>query len=356
MIQDCTIAEENRPSRHVRVVQPQAMTDEECRAWHTFRGQNRALDSPFFALSYARAIARHRPGAKVAIIRDDHQIVAFISYHLLTKLRARVGHGERLGGHLTDAWGLIAPSGFRISSRTLMRLCGLHYLPFSYLPQEQRTIGVEGGRLVAGLAIDLTMGSQRYRQQKTARDTAFFKDLARCKKRLAARYGPLVSCFQQQSPGRHLDHLIDKKSEQYRRTNVYPALDPPWTNLLLHDLARTGDSECLAVVSTLYAGKTWVASHIGLRNESILHYWFPVYNVALKAYSPGHLLLDSMIDHAASNGMHRIDLGSGTQRAKRKFANLSKSYCSGVWFQPGPRAIACKAIARLGAGMPSICS
>jgi CelD/BcsL family acetyltransferase involved in cellulose biosynthesis len=353
MIRDSTITEETQPLRHVRVVQPLAMTDEECRAWHTFRGQNRALDSPFFALSYARAVARNHPGAKVAIIRDDHQIVAFLPYHLRTKLHARVGHGKRLGGHLTDAWGLIAPSGFRISSRTLMRLCGLHYLPFSYLPQEQRMVGVEGGRLVAGLAIDLTMGSRQYRQQKTVTDTAFFRDLARCKRRLAARCGPLVLCFQQPSPEHHLDHLIDRKSEQYRRTNVYPALDPPWTSRLLHDLTRTGDGECVAVVSTLYAGETWVASHIGLRSESILHYWFPVYNVALKAFSPGHLMLDSMIDHAASNGVSRIDLGSGIQRAKRKFANISKSYYSGVWFQPGPRAIACKTIARLGIGMPS---
>jgi len=346
MIQISKIRGETRASRQVRIVSPLTMSAEESQSWHAIQRQNPALDSPFFALDYARAVARNCVGAHVAIIRDDDQVVAFFPYSLTPKFHAQIGYGGRLGGHLTDAWGLIAPPGFRIPTLSLMRLCGLHYLPFSYLPQEQGTFGVDGGRLVAGLAIDLTLGSQRYRQRKMVTDTAFFKELVHCEKRLAGDYGPLVSSFQEPSPARHLDHLIDRKSEQYRRTNVYPALDPPWTNRLLHDLARTGELDCFAVVSTLYAGDTWVASHVGLRNNSVLHYWFPVYNVALKAYSPGHLLLQAMIDHAAAHGIRRIDLGSGTERAKRKFANMPRSYYSGAWFRPGLRGIAGKIISR----------
>ena len=97
---------------------------------------------------------------------------------------------------------------------------------------------------------------------------------------------------------------------------------------------------------------TAVVGHVGLRSDRILHYWFPVYNVELKTYSPGHLLLDSMIDHAASKGLHRIDLGTGTERAKRKFANLPKSYYSGGWHRPSIRGIAGRTIAHLGIGTP----
>ena len=324
------------------------MTDEDRQTWRAFCRENTMLDSPFFAQTYTDAAAKTRPGARVAIFYTDGGIAAFFPYHMPTMLHAMVGYGGRIGGHLTDAFGLIAAPEFRANPATLLRHCGLHYLQYAYLPREQLSYGLSGGRLDPGLAIDLTIGPERYLQQRATANSKFFKQLARDEKRLAARHGPLKFCFQQENGARHLDHLIEKKSEQYRRTNVYPALDATWTNRLLHDLTESHDTQCTAVLSTLHAGETWVASHIGLQSERVLHYWLPVYNVGLKSCSPGHLLLDRIINEARSRGLQRVDLGTGTQRAKRVFATMSKSYYSGSWHRPGMRGIIGRAANYLG--------
>jgi len=152
---------------------------------------------------------------------------------------------------------------------------------------------------------------------------------------LFREYGSARFVFSHDDAEHALSELIAHKRVQYNRTQVADVLSENRTQDILHALCRTRDEQCSGVVSTLHAGDTWVASHFGLRSGSTLHYWFPVYNPALKAFAPGRILLKQIIDNAQSNGLERIDRGGGDSVAKRDFATSQHFFYSGLWQQPG---------------------
>jgi CelD/BcsL family acetyltransferase involved in cellulose biosynthesis len=131
------------------------------------------------------------------------------------------------------------------------------------------------------------------------------------------------------NPG--LGHLIDAKRAQYARTNVQDPLSDPHAQRFLFALARASDPLCQPLLSTLYAGNTWVASHFGLVCGKTLHYWFPVYNPQVKAFSPGRLLLKAIINSGGEIGLTRIDRGAGDSIAKRDLATSQHHFQRGVW-------------------------
>jgi len=137
-----------------------------------------------------------------------------------------------------------------------------------------------------------------------------------------------------------LSHLIAMKRRQYKASGVPDPLAPDWARALLARLAGTDYETCSGVLSTLYAGDTWVASHFGLRSSHILHDWFPVYNPELREFGPGRLLLKSMCEAATNEGIRCIDRGAGESPAKRDIGNERHLYYRGAWFQSGTKATA----------------
>jgi CelD/BcsL family acetyltransferase involved in cellulose biosynthesis len=113
-----------------------------------------------------------------------------------------------------------------------------------------------------------------------------------------------------------------------------------WVCNAIANLASSPYDSCRGVMSTLYAGETWVASHFGLRNNSQMAYYFPVYNPALSRYSPGHLLLKALIDSAHRFGITAIEFGRGDNPYKLRFGNRTRSFYRGLWQSRGLRAIA----------------
>ena len=66
-----------------------------------------------------------------------------------------------------------------------------------------------------------------------------------------------------------------------------------WRVKLRGEVLKTADPHCTGVLSTLYAGDTWLASHLGVMSRSVFHHWFPVYNTEWAKCSPGHILTRS---------------------------------------------------------------
>jgi CelD/BcsL family acetyltransferase involved in cellulose biosynthesis len=146
--------------------------------------------------------------------------------------------------------------------------------------------------------------------------------------------------FSENDSDEALRKIIAEKRAQYHRTHVRDVLSAERTRAVLHTLYRTRDAQCSGIVSTLHAGDIWVAAHFGLRSASTLHYWFPVYNPALKSFAPGRILLKQIIHSAQSNGLERIDRGGGDSVAKRDFATSQRFFYSGLWQRPSPAALA----------------
>jgi CelD/BcsL family acetyltransferase involved in cellulose biosynthesis len=323
-----------------RVAAPDALTPAEEVAWGEMTASARHLHSPFLSLGYTRAVARAVPSVRICVISEEGRPVAFLPFQFDGSVRQALGWAERLGGEMSDYFGLVAGPDFRIEPERLLQLAGLRYLHFTHLEENQIVFGLSGERPETGFQIRLDDGGPAFWARLLASDKEFVKDTERRERQLARERGaPAFRVDGECAPGA-LGELIAHKRDQYARTAVEDALLEPWKTRLLEVLAETRREDCSGMLCTLHAGDTWVASHFGLRNRlGVLQYWFPVYNAELKRYAPGRLLLKSIIDRAAELGIRTIDRGAGDSPAKRDLANDSHVFYRGEWQRKGPLAL-----------------
>jgi CelD/BcsL family acetyltransferase involved in cellulose biosynthesis len=114
-----------------------------------------------------------------------------------------------------------------------------------------------------------------------------------------------------------LDLLIRQKRGQYQSTKVPDALKESWKRNALSKLLNYKFDCCRGVLSTLYAGDTWVASHFGLLGAG--------------KHSPGRLLLHHIIESCREHGFDTLDRGEGDTPRKREIANEEYYLYRGVW-------------------------
>lgn len=84
------------------------------------------------------------------------------------------------------------------------------------------------------------------------------------------------------------------------------------------------------MLSVLWAGEQIAAAHLGLRAKQVLHYWFPGYNLDLKSYSPGLILLREIARSATGCGISVIDLGRADAPYKRRFMSGGIAIAEGI--------------------------
>ncbi len=320
-----------------QVITPNALLTADQEIWRGFLAQQTVA---FVSYPYVRAVAACVPSVRICRLVQDGRTVAFFPFQYRSAAHAAAGIGERLGGELSDYFGLIAEPGFRIEPRVLLRLSGLRSLYFTHLDESQGENGLGGEKPEVGHRIDFPQGGEAFWEERARSDKKFTSDTERRERKLIREYGPVRFVFSEDDVERSLNGLIAYKRDQYRRTQVADVLSEKRTRNILHALGRTRDAQCSGIVSTLHAGDTWVASHFGLRCGSTLHYWFPVYNPALKAFAPGRILLKQIIHSAQTNGLKRIDRGAGDSVAKRDFSTSRHFFYSGLWQQPGLVALA----------------
>jgi CelD/BcsL family acetyltransferase involved in cellulose biosynthesis len=245
----------------------------------------------------------------------------------------RLKVAEPPGADLAGYFGLTGGSDCVLNPDILLTACGLNYMWVEQLDQSQRVHGLTAEEVRTGLIVDLQDGASHYWAEARRLDSRFVADTERRERQLATACGPLKFTFSTADPD-VLDHLIEHKRAQYRRTGVMDALGAPWRRRVLRRLAECRDPECTGVLSTLYAGSTWVASHFGLLGGRTLYFWFPVYNPVLRRYSPGRLLVKAIIDAAEESGIAAIDRCGGDTQAKRDFANAEHTFYRGSWRRP----------------------
>ncbi|MHB1208044.1 MAG: GNAT family N-acetyltransferase, partial [Rhodospirillaceae bacterium] len=307
----------------VETIRGTDLTAEHVDAWRRIIAANISLDSPFYSPTFVQAVADVGCDVQVAVLRSNGRIRGFLPCQFATPWHRRFGIAERAGGELSDYFGLIGEPDIRILPPDLLRLCNLSALAFTHLDETQVCYGLTGTNPEPGLKIRLSEGSAAYWAALAQSDKRLISDTERRTRKLVQTYGPLRFELDAANTHDELNRLIAVKRAQYSRTNAHDALSDDQATDLLALLAARKDPQCRGQLSVLFAGDTWIASHFGLRNHHLLHYWFPVYHPDLKAYSPGRLLLKAIIDAADGAGIDMIDRGSGDQPAKREFAHAS---------------------------------
>jgi CelD/BcsL family acetyltransferase involved in cellulose biosynthesis len=323
-----------------RIIIPAQISAPERALWDDLCRNDRSLRSAFYSHTYTREVAEVRPYVRVAIIERAGAPIGFLPFQYSGFFARLLRAAEPVGGGMSDYFGLIATPDAKLHSTALLERAGLSSLLFTHLDETQLGHGLTGKQPEPGHRINLDAGAKNYWNALRKSDKRLISDTERRLRKLTDDLGSLRFQFSAADPKAALEFLIERKRRQYARTGVADSLATPWRRGLLYRLASLDDELCRGVVSTLYAGERWVASHFGLVCRDILHYWFPVYNEELKAYAPGRLLLKSIIDATGDAGITEIDRGAGDDPAKRDFANRSHFYYRGLWSLRDARAIA----------------
>lgn len=301
--------------------------------WRELALATTSSPNPFLSYVYLRAVADSRPFVYAAVLRRGESVLGYLPFQFATHLHKRLKVAEPPGADLAGYFGLTGGSDCVLNSDTLLTACGLNYMWVEQLDQSQRVHGLTAEAVRTGLIVDLQGGAKQYWAEARRLDPKFVTDTERRERQLVMACGPLKFTFSTADPD-ILDHLIEQKRAQYRRTGVTDALRTSWRRRVLHRLAERRDPDCTGVLSTLYAGSSWVASHFGLLGGRTLYFCFPVYNPEFRRYSPGRLLVKAIIDAADESGIVAIDRCAGDTQAKRDFANVEHKFYRGAWRRP----------------------
>ena len=294
----------------MRLVPLTDLSGAELATWRSLRAGNPTLDSAYFDPAFAAAV--QASGVDVTVAVDGRGPA-------LTRLMACQRDGAVLrpvGWPGADFQGPVLAPGASFDPRSLL-VDGVRILEFDHwlLPSAGLEPWVETS--AASPYVEVSGGLDAYlaRASKSGRD-----NMGQARRRTARaerELGPVT--FRAASTDRAaLAWLIERKREQYAATGARDHFALPHRRALLSLLLDTAEPGCAGILSTLHFGDTLVAAHLGIRSETVLHWWFPVYDPAYARFAPGWILLRELALAAPGLGLERIDLGRGDDEYKRR--------------------------------------
>jgi CelD/BcsL family acetyltransferase involved in cellulose biosynthesis len=325
-----------------RVIPAKDLGAADVEAWDALCSAMPRPGSPFLSPHYTLAVASVRPHVYVCVIERGGRPVSFLPFQFRTRLHRLLRSAERVGEEMTDYFGLVAQPELRIGERTLLRLSGLNVLGFSHMASEQLDYGLSGEEPETGYLMCLE-GPEPYWELLRRTHKKFVANTERGQRQVERELGPVRFTAAESEWGAPLDNLLKHKTRQYAATGRSDLFSVGWKRRLVETLAACREETCAGMLSTLYAGDEWLASHFGMRCGGTLHYWFPVYNPDVSRFGPGRLLLKALIENCGETGITAIDPGAGEALYKRECSNTTRTYYKGVWQGAGLRPLLARA-------------
>ncbi|MBA0050589.1 GNAT family N-acetyltransferase [Streptomyces sp. AJS327] len=300
----------------IQVCRPEELDPGHLARWTAFQAEGHRhgspeLANPFLAPEFARAVARHRPGVRVAVLGGaDGEPAGYLPYQ-----RSASGVGRAVGLGLSDCQGLVHRPDFVWDSRELLWACGLALWEFDHLAAGQRGFvpGVTGS--FGSPVIDVDQGFESYLEGVRARSPSFLRGTRYKERKMGRRVGEVRYVHDERDPA-PLETLMRWKSAQYRRTGRGDRFARPWIVRLVRELFETRTDSFAGQLSVLYAGDAPIAAHFGPRSPRVHSCWFPAYDPEFARYSPGLVLHLRMAEGAAASGISYLDLGRGRKEYK----------------------------------------
>jgi CelD/BcsL family acetyltransferase involved in cellulose biosynthesis len=306
----------------VQVVRPDDLGVAEEATWDGFQRQSPVMQSPFLSLPFARAVARFRPTARIAVVELDGKIDAFLPFELGTQ---RIG--MPIGYPMNDLQGFVGADP-RFDARQVIRMAGLRGWRFTAVPAEQAALmpcHYDGTR-VGAFVVDLTGGYEPYRMSLSRSLTA---ESAR-KRRALERETGAVSLIWDSCRPEHLRQMVDWKATRYHGTREL--FRDTSAMQIIAELSKPGRRAYRGIVSVLQAGERPFAISCNLSGPAGVVGWFTAYDPVLSRFSPGTMLTLALAEEAAARGIARFELGPGQDSYKSRFANQSYPIAGGaVW-------------------------
>lgn len=304
----------------------------ELTAWRSLHAAQRPQQWAFQSVGFAAAVHETVAPVHVALLWRADVLAGVLPLQRQPGHWGRLGLHEPVGGLMADYAGLLADESVSSTWSALLAGAGVPCLFFTHLDEHQLRLGLTGAQPRLGLRtrIHVEGGASHWAWLRT-QDKKLVDDTERRERKLHRDHGEAIFAMDSPQPEQDLQTLITTKNDQYRRTGAQggPLLQSHNQRLLAYLLAHPSDG-CRVRLSVLKAGDQWVASHLGLQSGSTLHYWFPAYDEAFAAYSPGRILFKHMILQAGASGISLIDRGEGDTAAKRDFATETHQFFKGL--------------------------
>ncbi len=303
---------------HVDVVRPDELGAAELDDWERIRSGDRSLDSPFLSPGFTLAVAGTRAATRVAVVSGDGGATGFLPFE-----HVRRGAGQALGMGLSDVQGMVAPPSLDADLGHVLRASGMGLFRFDHwLAAQTEVFGSLPSRLVreSSPALDLGAGFDHYLDGQQASSKSLLQSTARKRRKLQREHGPVRLVLHEADHGL-LDRALAWKSSQYRRTGRRDRFADSGNRTLVHSLLDVDEVAFGGLLSVLYAGDTVVAAHFGLRSRSTVAWWFPVYDPAFAAYSPGLVFVLDLARAMAERDLTLLDLGKGDESYKDRLSN-----------------------------------
>lgn len=298
----------------IEAVHPRELGESETQAWEGLRAQHSGLISPYFSSGFAKIVGIVRPDARVAVVREGNQIVAFMGVQGRSRFAAM-----GLGAPLSDYQGVVGDPALAVDAAALCRALGVGRIDFATAPADQATFAGAMHGVQPSWVADLRAGRTAFIERMKERRQETVRQQDR-KRRKLLREHPEMKFNAVSGEVAHLQALLDWKTEQCRRTGQPLVWATPWVQDTVHRSFASQDPHFGGLLFTLTIGDTLVAAHYLLRSDRALHAWLIGHDAAFEPYSPGVLLTRFLIEWAADEGYQEVDFGFGDYRYKREFA------------------------------------
>jgi CelD/BcsL family acetyltransferase involved in cellulose biosynthesis len=296
--------------------------------WRFFQESNPELANPCFSPEFVQSVAKVRDDVEVAILESDGVSVGFFPFQRKGRSRA-----IPVGGIVSDYQGLVCGPEFHCDPRQLLKKCGLVAWDFDRLLATQSSFRSFHRLCEPSAQIDLSHGYQAYAAERCVAGTRQLRDCEYSMRRLEREVGPLrfVACSNDTGA---LERVMDWKSQQYRRSRWPDLFATDWGRSLVERIHAVQNRTFAGMLSLLYAGPFLLAGHLGMRSQTVWHYWFPAYDRQFANYSPGLILLLKMAQAAEELGLRSIDVGTGISLYKKRLMNTSVDVAEGSVERP----------------------
>lgn len=322
------------------VLRPSQVPEADLLWWQSVIEHQPTFRSAFYTPAYLLAVEESGFPVSIVVARTpDGAPLGILPLQTYPGLGKVFGLGQRAGGAMCDYWAVVTDREADCPAGPFLAAAGLGVFQINHMPE--RKAG-PGEILVPDEGSPQTLMPQGFDCWWTefqAENKSRASDLMRRRRKLERDAGPIRFEFESTVLPERLGAIVTLKSQQYRETGALDIFAEERNLSLLTCLSQAADPTCQIVVSELFAGDTWAASHIGLRHKDVLHYWFPVYNEALKRTSPGRILIYEILAAMSEHKLCVLDYGLGESRTKMEFANHVVPLIKGQWTASGLRGL-----------------
>lgn len=144
-------------------------------------------------------------------------------------------------------------------------------------------------------------------------------DSRRRRRKLEKALGEVRFVFDDARP-EVFDACVRWKSRQYVSSSL-PDLFADWRNV---ELFRRLRARGAVVVSSLQAGDTLLAVHLGGLADGRLYWWVPAYEHTQAIHSPGRLMLEALLEASFRQGHREFDFLIGDEGYKFHYATHNR--------------------------------